>query len=59
MHPVYKHKGFALYLCTVEEQALVQNDPWVVPADPGPYFWPSAAAMTNCAIEVESNAFDF
>ena len=39
-HPVHKHEGYAPYLRTVEEQALVQNDPWNAPVDPGPCFSP-------------------
>ena len=58
-HPTYKHEGFAPYLRTIEEQALVQNDPWTEPVDPGLCFRPSASATTDRAIEVEKNAFKF
>ena len=58
-HPVHKHEGYAPYLRTVEEQALVQNDPWNAPVDPGPCFRPSASATSDRAIETERNAWDF
>ena len=57
-HPVYRHEGFAPYLRTVEEQALVQNDPWVEPKDPGVCFAPSQAAVTDQIIKIERAKYD-
>ena len=58
-HPVHKHEGYAPYIRTPDEQALVQNDPWTVPRDPGSHFIPSNQALSAARVEAEKSTFDF
>ena len=46
-YPRQEREGFAPYLRTNDEQALVSTIPWQQPADPGQFFRPSARALGN------------
>ena len=56
-HPDHGTEGWAPYMRTVDEQALVSGRAWRTPKNPGDYFTPTPSALTDRMIAVEENKF--
>ena len=56
-HPDHPDEGFGPYLRTAEEQALVSPNTWTDPANPGHFFVPSQAAVTDRLISVKESGY--
>ena len=57
-HPDHPDKGYAPYIRTNQEQALVSSRPWQDPADPGLFFVPSRSAVTDRLISIEESGWN-
>ena len=54
-HPKHDLEGFAPYLHTAKEQALIPVIPWTDPPNPGPHFKPPLEALTDRLISIANS----
>jgi hypothetical protein len=57
-HPDHDLEGFAPYLRTADEQALILTTPWTDPPNPGPHFEPPLTAVTDRLISIANSKWD-
>ena len=56
-NPRHPNEGFAPYMRTIDEQALISDIPWEEPTDPGDYFPPTINALTERMVAAEEGEF--
>lgn len=57
-HPAHDLEGFAQYLRTADEQALISTTPWTDPPNPGLHFEPPLEAVTDRLISIANSKWD-